>query len=214
VERRSHDVGADPGDERFPNRTQAATPAPSAANTRANTKAGVRSVFTSDALVAKGAHLRRVDHDAPSRQLDRPAFPRGEEPVLAEFWLAPTGAFHESDDPRAGTGVIGLPRAQQSGCARRDGCIARTMRKPDRTKLPAVAALLLSSALRLLVRHAGRSRGRPPLSAESDRPFPGQTTGGIAGARRAPRVAALELKLSARMHHRRTPGVDGRDDLL
>jgi len=27
------------------------------------------------------------------------------------------------------------------------------MRKPDRTKLPAVAALLLSSDLRLLVRH-------------------------------------------------------------
>lgn len=28
------------------------------------------------------------------------------------------------------------------------------MRKPDRTKIPAVAALLLSSDLRLLVRHA------------------------------------------------------------
>jgi hypothetical protein len=35
-----------------------------------------------------------------------------EEPVLAGFWLAPTGAFGESDDPHAGTGVIGLPRQQ------------------------------------------------------------------------------------------------------
>jgi hypothetical protein len=32
-----------------------------------------------------------------------------EEPVLAGFWLAPTGACDESDDPRAGTGVIDLP---------------------------------------------------------------------------------------------------------
>jgi hypothetical protein len=32
---------------------------------------------------------------------------------------------------------------------RRDGRIARTMRKPDRTRLPALAALLLSSDLRL-----------------------------------------------------------------
>ena len=34
--RRSHDVGADPGDERFPNRTKAATPAPSARVPREN----------------------------------------------------------------------------------------------------------------------------------------------------------------------------------
>jgi hypothetical protein len=44
----------------------------------------------------------------------RPAFPREEEPVLAQFWLAPTGAFHESDDPHDGIGVIGLPRTEQS----------------------------------------------------------------------------------------------------
>jgi hypothetical protein len=30
--------------------------------------------------------------------------------MLAGFWLAPTGAFDESDDPRAGGGVIGSPR--------------------------------------------------------------------------------------------------------
>ena len=32
--------------------------------------------------------------------------------MLAGFWLAPTGEFDESDDPRAATGVIGLPRQQ------------------------------------------------------------------------------------------------------
>jgi hypothetical protein len=55
----------------------------------------------------------------------------------------------------------GLPRAQPSRCARWDGCIARTMRKPDRTTIPAVAALLLSSDLRLLVRHGSDSRADP-----------------------------------------------------
>ena len=58
-------------------------------------------------------------------------------------------------------GVTAKPRAQQSRRARRDDCIARAMRKPDRTKLPAVAALLLSSDLRLLVRHALRSLAHP-----------------------------------------------------
>jgi len=51
--------------------------------------------------------------------------------------------------------TAGLPRAQQCRRAWRDDPIARTMRKPDRTKLPAVAALLLSSDLRLLLRHEG-----------------------------------------------------------
>jgi hypothetical protein len=35
------------------------------------------------------------------------------EPVLARFWLAPVGAFDESDDARVWTGVIGLPRAEE-----------------------------------------------------------------------------------------------------
>ena len=34
--------------------------------------------------------------------------------MLAGFWLAPTGACDDSDDPRAGTGVIGLPRTRSS----------------------------------------------------------------------------------------------------
>jgi hypothetical protein len=42
-----------------------------------------------------------------------PSIPRVEEPVLARFRLAPIGAFDESDDPRAGTGVIGLPRVRE-----------------------------------------------------------------------------------------------------
>ena len=40
----------------------------------------------------------------------QPCSPRVEEPVLARCWLAPIGAFDESDDPRAGTGMIALPR--------------------------------------------------------------------------------------------------------
>jgi hypothetical protein len=44
---------------------------------------------------------------------------------------------------------------------RRDDCIAPAMRKPDRTKLPTVAALLLSSDLRLLVRHDLDRLGHP-----------------------------------------------------
>jgi len=60
--------------------------------------------------------------------------------------------------------AFALPRPQESRRARRDGCIARTMRKPDRTELPAVAALLLSSELRLLVRHE-RARLRRPTPA-------------------------------------------------
>ena len=80
----------------------------------------------------------------------------------------PAGRLHGPDDaqvdPRdgdigrrtiasVGHLTTGSPLPQESRRARRDGCIARTMRKPDRTKLPAVAALLLSSDLRLLVRH-------------------------------------------------------------
>jgi hypothetical protein len=74
-----------------------------------------------------------------------------------------------------GRRAAGLPRAQQSRRARRDDCIARTMRKSDRTKVPAVAALLLSSDLRLLVRH-GCSRAESPArttaSASGDRSAP------------------------------------------
>ena len=42
-----------------------------------------------------------------------PASPRAEEPVLAGFSLAPTGALDESDDPGVRTSVIGLPREDE-----------------------------------------------------------------------------------------------------
>ena len=45
---------------------------------------------------------------------------------------------------RASIGVIAKPRNEESRRSRRHDCIAREMRKPDRTKFPAVAALLLS----------------------------------------------------------------------
>ena len=73
--------------------------------------------------------------------------------MLARSSQAPEGVLAECDSERAGIGVTAKPRAQESRRARRDDCIARTIRKPDRTKLPAVAALLLSSDLRLFVRH-------------------------------------------------------------
>jgi len=80
--------------------------------------------------------------------------------MLAPGWLTLADASGESDRPLTRTGTIGLPRAQQSRRARGDDCIARTMRKPALTKLPAVAALLLSSDLRLLVRHGWGSGPR------------------------------------------------------
>jgi len=84
------------------------------------------------------------------------------------------------------------------------------MRKPDRAQLPAVAALLLSSDLRLLVRHARASGGWCWLRAErsSDR------GGRAAGARHALPRSALQLKTGAGVHDRRGAGVNGRDDLL
>jgi hypothetical protein len=56
---------------------------------------------------------RLAGHPSVLRMLVGPASPRVEEPVLAGFSLAPTGAVDESDDPGARTSVIGLPRAQQ-----------------------------------------------------------------------------------------------------
>ena len=52
-----------------------------------------------------------------------------------------------------------LPRTQQSRRARRDDCIARMIRKPNRARLTADVALLLSSGMRLLVRHVLSSCG-------------------------------------------------------
>ena len=75
-------------------------------------------------------------------------------------------------------------------------------------------ALLLSSAIQLLLCHAGTSRGRLLLPRRAIARTRGLTTGGIAGARRALPRGALELKAGAGVHHRRTAGVDGGDDVL
>ena len=58
------------------------------------------------------------------------------------------------------TAATALPRTLTSCRGRPDDFMARRMRKPNRTKLPAVAALLLSSDLRLLVRHVRREVAR------------------------------------------------------
>ena len=114
-----------------------------------------------------------------------------EEPPLARFPLTLVDALGESDRPLTRTETIGSPRAQQSRCARRDGCIARTMRKPDRTKAPAVAALLLSSDLRLLVRHGSDGRAECEVVTVGDHgtvssPQP-------AAAERRPRIRGVAL---------------------
>ena len=81
--------------------------------------------------------------------------------MLAQSPQASDGALDECDNELTWIGVTAKPWPQESRRAWRDDCIAREMRKPDRTKFPAVAALLLSSDLRLLVRHGRRSRCLP-----------------------------------------------------
>jgi hypothetical protein len=75
---------------------------------------------------------------------------------------------------------------------------------------PAVAALLLSSDLRLLVRHA-RASGGWLLLTRGAIVRPGRTGGGSASCAR---TWSLQLKTGARVHHRCAASVDYRDDLL
>ena len=67
AEQRRHDAAADPRGERFPNRTQAATP-PVSGDTRANTNAGVGPALTRDVLVAT-SRSRSGTSTASSRDL-------------------------------------------------------------------------------------------------------------------------------------------------
>ena len=119
------------------------------------------------------ASLHKTRTTASSRPCDRrPARDRVGDPRCCSRWGCNSGPERKpayeaivgagrqpsllsgiSDRQLPVDGAVRMPRAQQSRRAGRDDCIARTMRKPDRTKLPAVAALLLSSDLRLLVRH-------------------------------------------------------------
>ena len=94
-----------------------------------------------------------------------------------------------------------------------DGCIPRMMRKRAGASRTSGAALLLSSGIRLLVRHAKGQWRLAAAYARSDR-LTLSALGG-AGARRAlPQGCALKGETGAGMHHRRAPGVDGGDDLL
>ena len=114
---------------------------------------GRPAVRARDALLAN-LETRVAKDGRRLRSARRPAFPRDEDKLLTRFRLTPADASGESDHPDTTTGATATPRSEQSHRARRDECIAGTMRKPDRAKLPAAAALLLSSRVRLLVRHA------------------------------------------------------------
>jgi hypothetical protein len=90
----------------------------------------------------------------------------------------------ESRRAPARHGTRGSPRTQESRPTRRDGCLAREMRKPNRATRTAAGALLLFWDLRLLVRHGsshqqGAERIRDPVR--------GDTIAALAGARRPKR---------------------------
>jgi hypothetical protein len=125
----------------------------------------------SDPLLAKGAHLHRVDREAPGRVTSKALLSREREiGCLLDFRLTPADTSGESDHPHTTTGATALPRTEESRRARRHGCIAREMRKPNRATRTAAGALLLFCGLRLLVRHGCDSRadrivvtaGEPP----------------------------------------------------
>jgi hypothetical protein len=80
--------------------------------------------------------------------------------VLARFRLTLANAAGEGDHPLTRTRTIDSPRTGQSRRAQPDECIARMMRKHSRARLTADVALLLSSGVRLLVRHEPSSGGR------------------------------------------------------
>jgi hypothetical protein len=92
-------------------------------------KAGLLLDQITDLLLAKGAHLGAIDAPAP---VDGPPFPRLEEQALARFWLALTGAHHESDDPLTGTGAIDLPRSRSRERAGAGDCSCRRRSRPTR----------------------------------------------------------------------------------
>ena len=95
-----------------------------------------------------------------------------------------------------------MPRTQQSRRAQRDEYIARMMRKQNRARLTADVALLLSSGMRLLVRHGrNRTTGACTTSSEERRLVPThnvgaggtRSAGGPFAAEAATRRSALRL---------------------
>ena len=96
----------------------------------------------------------------------------------------------------------------------RSWCDPGAPARPAVVRSPTPPFVLQALAAGRSQRHAGISRGGLLLPRRAIVRTPGLTTGGIAGARRALPRGALELKPGAGVHHRRTSGVDGRDDLL
>ena len=74
-----------------------------------------------------------------------------------------------------------MPRTQDSRRAQRDEYIARMMRKQNRARLTADVALLLSSGMRLLVRHDLDRQGQPTRAIAFAR-F-ARHTGAVSGGR-------------------------------
>ena len=97
------------------------------------------------------------DHDTDDCALR--SRPEGAVPLDAAGRLVSTASAH----PTRRAGVIAMPRTQQSRRAGRDDRIARMIRKPNRATLTVDVALLLSSGMRLLVRHASSPAGRGGL---------------------------------------------------
>jgi hypothetical protein len=81
--------------------------------------------------------------------------------VLARFLQTPTAASGEAIVPTPAAASCLCHALSSLAAPGGTAASARTMRKPDRAKLPAVAALLLSSDSRLLVRHVLRSLAAP-----------------------------------------------------
>jgi hypothetical protein len=96
----------------------------------------------------------------------------------------------ECDSAAARHGVTEMPRTQASRRARRDGGIARTIRKPNRARMAAAIALLLWSCPRLLVRHECHRIAGPAVAVAF-----GRTHSDRFRALLVPRGAGAELRI-------------------
>ena len=91
-------------------RTKAATRTPSAPDTPARTNAGVDPVVISDVLIAKGAHLHRVDREARCRVASAVLLSRDDGcRCLQDACKQRRMLSGECDGPGAGTGASAWP---------------------------------------------------------------------------------------------------------
>jgi hypothetical protein len=106
---------------------------------RADRRAGLRpSSSTRPAFRQRCARPPHRLRSTMSGRLGSPAFPRDKDQLLTRFRLTPADASGESNDPDTTPGATATPRAQQSRCARRDGCFSPAMHNSGRL-LPAEA---------------------------------------------------------------------------